>query len=74
VEEGEGWRYQLLVQKQSGTLAIPARVVLMLPAGARIISASPELARVTDDTASFALSLATDQRIDVLFSTATPPD
>jgi len=74
VEEGDFWRYQLLVQKQSGTPAIPARVVLTLPAGARIISASPELAQVTNDTAGFALSLATDQRIGVLFSTATPSD
>jgi hypothetical protein len=74
VQEEEGWRYRLLVQKQSGTGAIPARVVLTLPAGARIISASPELAQAADDTASFALSLATDERIDVLFSSATPTD
>jgi hypothetical protein len=70
VQEGEGWRYRLLVQKQSGTPAIPLRVEVTLPPGARIVLVSPEPVEVAGGVAIFSLSLATDQEIDITFAPA----
>ncbi len=74
MQEGEMWRYHLLVQKQSGTGAIPVRVMLMLPPGARIVSASPEPAEIDGAVAAFALSLATDQEVDITFTSGVTGD
>ncbi len=74
VREGEIWRYHLLAQKQSGTGAIPLRVMLTLPPGARIVSASPDPAEVTGDVVAFALSLATDREIDISFTPGVTGD
>jgi hypothetical protein len=57
----------LTVQKQSGTPAIPLRVVLHLPPGAQVAKAIPEPAGIEDGTVIFDLLLATDQRIEIVF-------
>ena len=68
VEEFEGgWRYQLLVQKQSGTPSIPLRVTVLLPPSAWLVAASPEPSGVGADTVTFDLFLGIDQSIEVLF-------
>lgn len=67
VKEGETWRYRLSVQKQSGTDAIPLQVEVTLPSGTRLVSANPEPSNLVGDTASFALSLAVDRQIDIIF-------
>ena len=66
-EEADRVRYRLLVQKQSGTPAIPLRVIVTMPSGVRIFSTTPEPAKVAGDVLSFSLSLATDQQIDISF-------
>jgi len=72
--EGEIWHYHLLVQKQSGTGAIPLRAMLTLPPGARIISVSPGPAEITGDVVAFALSLTTDREIDITFASDVTGD
>ena len=74
VHEDEGWHYRLLVQKQSGTGAIPLRVDLTLPAGSQVVSASPEPAQVSGESVTFSLTLAMDRQIDVLFSDGSSAD
>lgn len=66
-QEADGWHYQLLVQKQSGTLSIPLEVAVSLPPGSRLVSAEPEPYVVQDDALAFQLVLAADQHIDILF-------
>ena len=60
-------RYRLLIQKQSGTPAIPLRLTVTVPAGARVLSSTPEPAETAGDELRYSLSLATDQQIDILF-------
>jgi hypothetical protein len=69
VQEGGGQlRYRLLVQKQSGTPAIPLNLVVTLPAGAELRASSPEPAEVAGDLVRFSLTLATDRVIDITFT------
>jgi hypothetical protein len=60
-------RYRLLVQKQSGTPAIPLRLTVTAPAGTRVFSSTPEPAEMAGDELRYSLSLATDQQIDISF-------
>ena len=71
VQEDDGQlRYRLLVQKQSGTPAIPFSLAVTLPTGAMLRSSSPEPAEVAGDLVHFSLTLATDQVVDITFSLA----
>ncbi|MBT3389055.1 MAG: hypothetical protein HN413_01445 [Chloroflexi bacterium] len=36
------WQYQLRVQKQAGTLAVPLHLQVLLPEGAEVVSTQPE--------------------------------
>jgi len=63
----DGFHYRLTVQKQSGTPAIPLRVMVDLPPGAQVVEAVPQPAGVQDGAISFDLSLATDQQIEIVF-------
>jgi hypothetical protein len=60
-------RYRLLIQKQSGTPAIPLRLTVTVPAGARVLSSTPEPAETAGDELRYSLSLATDQQIEISF-------
>ena len=60
--------YRLLVQKQSGTPAIPMTLTVTEPSGYRILSSSPEPAKVSGDLVSFSLTLVTDQEFDITFA------
>jgi hypothetical protein len=71
-DEADRARYRLLVQKQSGTPAIPLRVVVTLPPGARLLSSSPEPDDAAGNLLSFSLSLETDQQIDLSFAPGEP--
>jgi hypothetical protein len=66
----EGWRYQLTVQKQSGTPAIPLRVTVSLPADAHLVTALPSPTDVQGNVIIFDLSLGIDQSIDLVFQDA----
>ena len=65
--EGSAWRYHLLVQKQSGTPAIPLHVTVTVPPGASIVGTRPVPSSVQEETVAFDLSLALDQVIEVTF-------
>jgi hypothetical protein len=66
-KEGDRLRYRLLVQKQSGTPAIPLRLVVTLPSGCRVLASTPEPAEITGDEMIYSLPLATDQQIEITF-------
>ena len=63
----QGWRYRLLVQKQAGTRAVPLRVSLVLPPGARVEAAEPPAQGAEPDRLVFDTSLVTDQAFEVSF-------
>ena len=69
VKETEaGWRYELDIQKQAGTLANHLRVAIHLPSDCQLLEAKPTPSRMTDEgNLIFNLSLQTDQKIEVLF-------
>jgi hypothetical protein len=62
----DGWEYRLLVQKQAGTDRTPLHVTVSLPAGMRLLSASPAPVRVDGNLVEFASNLATDQEFRLL--------
>jgi hypothetical protein len=66
-DTGAGWRYQLLVQKQSGAPAIPLQVTVALPPGSQLVETSPVPTAVQANTVIFDLSLDTDQVIELVF-------
>ncbi len=66
-KEGGSWRYQLLVQKQAGALAVPLRLMVSLPPNSRLVTARPDPFSVQPDAVAFELSLGMDQEIEVLF-------
>ena len=66
-KNGDQVRYRLLVQKQSGTPAIPLRLTVTAPAGTRVLVSTPEPAEIVGDELRYSLSLATDQQIDISF-------
>jgi hypothetical protein len=73
--EADGWHYQLLVQKQSGAAAIPARVSVLLPPGAPLVAATPAPQTAEGNMLTFELSLAEDRRVQIVFGdggTSTP--
>ena len=61
------WHYRLLVQKQSGSLAIPLRVEITLPPGSQIVATSPEPLSAQENVLIFATRLSEDQIIEILF-------
>lgn len=73
-----GWRYQLLVQKQAGTSAIPLRVTLTLPPGSEVQSVAlpgwahdrPTVQRPEPTTLVFETTLERDRFFEVLFKMA----
>jgi len=63
-------RYVLLLQKQSGTDAMPVHVKLILPAQARLISASPSPTVQSGTVLEFDLRLDVDRQIEVNYALA----
>jgi hypothetical protein len=61
------WHYRLLVQKQSGTGAIPLRVEVTLPPGSQIVSANPDPVFAHESFVVFESRLNEDQLIEVVF-------
>jgi len=63
-------KYTLLLQKQPGILAMPVKVKLTLPAGARLVSASPSPTVQSGAVLEFNLRLDVDQQIEVVYALA----
>jgi hypothetical protein len=65
--DAQGWHYQLHIQKQAGTGALPFAVDLRLPARATLVDAVPLPAARTGGSLHFAGSLSEDQVISITF-------
>ncbi len=63
---GAAREYRLLVQKQAGTDTTSLHVSVTLPAGAKVISASPSPRSIQGNIVRFESNLATDQEFVVL--------
>jgi hypothetical protein len=66
-QDGEGYHYRLLAQKQSGTPGVPLRVTVTLPAGARLVRATPEPALAEGNVLVFDLVLDVDREVEVVW-------
>jgi hypothetical protein len=66
-EDARGWHYQLKLQKQAGTDAVPVTVQLQLPPGVSLVDAAPTPTTRDDDILTFSMRLDIDQAIDVRF-------
>jgi hypothetical protein len=64
----EGWRYRLLVQKQSGSKAVPLQVTLTLPPEVNVVAAEPAARYPEPSKVVFKTTLATDQTFEVIFN------
>ena len=64
------YHYTLLMQKQSGTDAMPVNVTLILPAQAKLISSNPKPTILSGGELIFVLQLDTDQQIEVIYALA----
>jgi hypothetical protein len=65
--DAQGWRYRLHIQKQPGRPLEACTVSVRLPRQAELVASSVAPSRQADGTLHFALDLATDQEIEVLF-------
>ncbi|GAB4482561.1 MAG: hypothetical protein OHK0031_05210 [Anaerolineales bacterium] len=65
-QENGQWRYRLFLQKQAGAPALPLKIQIVLPPGARLISSQPEAGTALE----FDLTLDADQEIDILYALA----
>lgn len=63
-------QYTLVVQKQPGTDAIPVKVVVTLPPGARLISSNPVPTASSGAGLEYDLRLDVDRQIDVVYTLA----
>jgi hypothetical protein len=66
-QDGAVYRYRLTLQKQPGTARIPFRVMVQLPAGAKLLATTPE-ASLSGDQLVFESALVTDQEFLVEWS------
>jgi hypothetical protein len=66
-QTGEGWRYQLRLQKQAGREAIPATVRVLLPEGAPVRTTSPVPTATEGQLLTWNLDLATDRTLTIDF-------
>lgn len=62
-----GWRYQLLVQKQAGTVNRRGQVVVQLPPGSRATLISPAPTGQKDNSYVFDFTLNVDQQLEINF-------
>jgi len=67
LQEGGGGRYQLLIQKQPGTLAVPVHLTVTIPTPARIIATQPQPTRVLANVVEFETVLSTDRRFELVW-------
>jgi hypothetical protein len=69
-DNGAFKQYSLLLQKQSGTDAMPVKVTLYLPPKAQLILAKPQPVSLPGDPLEFNLVLDTDRKVQVVYALA----
>ncbi len=67
LRQGKLWVYNLLVQKQPGTAAVPLQVEVRLPDGAQWVSAQPQPTSVEGTLVRFSTDLLVDRAFQVTF-------
>jgi hypothetical protein len=68
--EADGYRYELLIQKQPGTDATPVEVNVSLPQGAEVVSSEPDPVNVEEARIRYTFDLSTDQKLVLTFRSA----
>ena len=68
--EADGYRYELLIQKQPGTGATPVEVNVSLPQGAEIVSSEPNPVDVEGARIRYVFDLSTDRKLALTFRLA----
>ena len=71
--EADGYRYELLIQKQPGTDATPVEVNVSLPQGAEVVSSEPHPANVEEARIRYTFDLSTDWKLVLTFHLAEVP-
>jgi hypothetical protein len=66
-QEDGTWRYQLLVQKQSGVPPIPLEISVVLPPDAHVVAMSPDGATTLGTVVTLASALGMDQHFELVF-------
>ena len=66
LSEGQ-WHYTLLIQKQPGTDRTPVSLEIVLPPGARLLTATPPVQVVGEETIAFELELDSDVVVEVAY-------
>ena len=65
--EGDGYEYELTVQKQPGTQRVSLRLSVALPPGATLVRSDPSPTSDDGDRVRYALTLETDQAVRIAF-------
>ena len=60
-------RYTLLIQKQAGTDNAPVSVTILLPSGAKLVTASPTPKAINESTLTFEIELYADRFIEITY-------
>jgi len=68
--EADGYRYELLIQKQPGTDATPVEVKVLLPQGAEVVSSEPDPVNVEEARIRYTFDLSTDRKLVLTFRSA----
>jgi hypothetical protein len=71
--EADGYRYELLIQKQPGTDVPPVEVNVSLPQGAEIVSSEPHPANIEEARIRYTFDLSTDWKLVLTFHLAEVP-
>lgn len=66
--QGEKRVYDLTVQKQPGTLAVPLQLRVLLPAGARVVESDPKPESAAGPEITYSLPLETDKVVTLTFN------
>jgi hypothetical protein len=68
--EADGYRYELLIQKQPGADTTPVEVNISLPQGAEIVSSEPDPVNVEEARIRYTFDLSTDRKLVLTFRSA----
>jgi hypothetical protein len=68
--QADGYRYELLIQKQPGTDATPVEINVSLPQGAEVVSSEPDPVNIEETRIRYTFDLSTDRKLVLTFRLA----
>jgi hypothetical protein len=68
--QADGYRYELLIQKQPGTDATPVEVNVSLPQGAKVVGSEPNPVSIEGARVRYTFDLSTDRKLVLTFRLA----